>query len=137
MARRVVVTGLGVVSTLGCNVPEFWDRLCAGKSGVSTLKRFDPATFKVKFGGEIHGFQAADHLAMSQKEIKRIDRFVQFGLVAATKAVELSGIDFAQGDPYRHGVLIGSGIGGLSEIEENHAKLFDRGPTRVSPFMIP
>ncbi|MGE0375442.1 MAG: beta-ketoacyl-ACP synthase II [Planctomycetaceae bacterium] len=137
MARRVVVTGLGVVSTLGCNVPEFWDGLCAGKSGIGLLKRFDPATFKVKFGGEIHGFQAADHLSMSEKEIKRIDRFVQFGLVAASKAIEQSGIDLESGDPYRHGVLVGSGIGGLSEIEENHAKLFANGPARVSPFMIP
>jgi 3-oxoacyl-[acyl-carrier-protein] synthase II len=137
MGRRVVVTGLGVVSTLGCNVPEFWDRICAGKSGIGLLKRFDPTTFKVKFGGEIHGFQASDHLSMNEKEIKRIDRFVQFGLVAATKAIEQSGIDFRQGDPYRHGVLIGSGIGGLSEIEENHTKLFSRGPARVSPFMIP
>lgn len=137
MARRVVVTGLGVVSTLGCNVPEFWDRLCAGKSGIGALKRFDPATFKVKFGGEIHGFQASDYLDMSEKEIKRIDRFVQFGLVAAAKAIEQAGVNFSEGDPYRHGVLVGSGIGGLSEIEENHTKLFDRGPARVSPFMIP
>ncbi len=137
MARRVVVTGLGVVTTLGCNVPEFWDGLCAGKSGIGTVKRFDPETFKVKFAGEIQGFQTSDHLAMTEKEVKRIDRFVQFGLVAAHKAIEHAGIDFSQGDPYRHGVLVGSGIGGLGEIEANHAKLFDRGPARVSPFMIP
>jgi 3-oxoacyl-[acyl-carrier-protein] synthase II len=137
MTRRVVVTGLGVVTALGCDVPEFWDRLCAGKSGVGPLKRFDCSEFKVNFGGELNGFNAADHLPMSDKDIKRIDRFVQFAMVAAAKAIQQSGIDLGAGDPYRHGVLVGSGIGGLSEIEENHAKLFDRGPTRVSPFMIP
>ncbi len=137
MARRVVVTGLGVVSTLGCNVPEFWDRLCAGKSGIGPITRFDPKTFKVKFAGEIQGFQPGDHIDMSPKELKRIDRFVHFGLVAAHKAIEQAGIDFQAGDPYRNGVLVGSGIGGLSEIESNHAQLFDKGPSRVSPFMIP
>ena len=137
MGRRVVVTGLGVVSTLGCDVPEFWDRLCAGKSGIGPITRFDPATFKVKFAGEIQGFRPEDHIDMSPKELKRIDRFVHFGLVAAHKAIQQSGIDLQAGDPFRHGVLVGSGIGGLSEIEANHAQLFDKGPSRVSPFMIP
>lgn len=137
MGRRVVVTGLGVVSTLGCDVPEFWDRLCAGKSGIGPITRFDPETFKVKFAGELQGFDPADHLDMKPKELKRIDRFVHFGLVAAHKAIAQSGIDLQAGDPYRKGVFVGSGIGGLSEIEANHAALFDKGPKRVSPFMIP
>ena len=137
MTRRVVVTGLGVVTALGCEIPEFWDRICAGKSGVGPLRRFDVHNFKVRFAGEINGFNAAEHLEISPKELKRMDRFVQFGLVAADKAVSQSGLDLSVGDPYRHGVLIGSGIGGLNEIENQHDVLYNRGPDRVSPFMIP
>ncbi|RPI83033.1 MAG: beta-ketoacyl-[acyl-carrier-protein] synthase II, partial [Planctomycetaceae bacterium] len=135
MTRRVVVTGVGVVTALGCNTSEFWDKLCAGKSGVSHLQRFDTADFKVRFGGEIKDFVPED--CIPPKEIKRLDRFCQFALYGAHKAVRQSGIDFSQGDPYRHGVVTGSGIGGLHEIEEQHCALFDRGPNRVSPFMIP
>jgi 3-oxoacyl-[acyl-carrier-protein] synthase II len=118
-------------------VPEFWDRICAGKSGVGPLRRFDVRNFKVRFGGEINGFNASEHLEISPKELKRMDRFVQFALVAADKAVNQAGIDLSAGDPYRHGVLIGSGIGGLNEIENQHDILYNRGPDRVSPFMIP
>ncbi len=136
MARRVVVTGMSVVTALGSDVPEFWDKLCAGKSGVSRLERFDCSDFKVNFGGEVKDFRPEDHF--DGKEAKRLDRFSQFALAGAQKAVRQSGIDFsAEPDPYRCGVIIGSGIGGLNEIEEQHAKLFDRGPSRVSPFMIP
>ncbi|MGE3314629.1 MAG: beta-ketoacyl-ACP synthase II [Planctomycetaceae bacterium] len=137
MSRRVVVTGGAVVTALGCELAEFWDGLCAGKSGVGPLKRFDTSEFKVNFGGEIRDFAPEDHLTVEGKEIRRLDRFCQFALVAAHKAIEQSGIDFNSGDPYKNGVLIGSGIGGLNEIEEQHAKLFDRGPSRVSPLMIP
>lgn len=136
MARRVVVTGMSVVTALGSEVPEFWDKLCAGKSGIGRLERFDSSDFKVNFGGEVKDFRPEDHF--DGKEAKRLDRFSQFALAAAQKAVRQSGIDFAvEPDPYRCGVIIGSGIGGLNEIEEQHAKLFDRGPSRVSPFMIP
>ena len=136
MARRVVVTGMSVVTALGSDVPEFWDKLCAGKSGVGRLERFDCSDFKVNFGGEVKDFRPEDHF--DGKEAKRLDRFSQFALAAAQKAVHQSGVDFAaEPDPYRCGVIIGSGIGGLNEIEEQHAKLFDRGPSRVSPFMIP
>ena len=137
MARRVVVTGLGVVTALGCEISELWDNLCAGKSGVGPITRFDCSTFKVTFAGEISQFDAGTALGLLDKEVKRLDRFVQFAMVAADKAIRQSGIDFSDGDPYRHGVLVGSGIGGLSEIETQHASLFDRGPSRVSPFMIP
>lgn len=136
MARRVVVTGMSVVTALGSNVPEFWEKLCAGKSGISRLERFDCSDFKVNFGGEVKDFRPEDHF--DGKEAKRLDRFSQFALAGAQKAVKQSGINFAdEPDPYRCGVIIGSGIGGLNEIEEQHAKLFDRGPSRVSPFMIP
>ncbi len=137
MKRRVVVTGAGLVTALGCELAEFWDRICAGKSGVGPLKRFDTTDFKVTFGGEIRDFSPEDHLALDGKEIRRLDRFVQFAMVASHKAIEHSGIDLSQGDSYRHGTLIGSGIGGLHEIEEQHSKLYERGPSRVSPFMIP
>ncbi|MFN7767641.1 MAG: beta-ketoacyl-ACP synthase II [Planctomycetaceae bacterium] len=135
MTRRVVVTGVGVVTALGTNVSEFWDNLCAGKSGVSHLQRFDPTDFKVRFGGEIKDFSAEE--CIPAKEVKRLDRFCQFAMYGAAKAIQQAGIDFDQGDPYRHGVVTGSGIGGLHEIEEQHCALFDRGPNRVSPFMIP
>ncbi len=137
MARRVVVTGLGVVTALGCETADFWDAICAGKSGIGPIRRFDCSTFKVNFGGEIPSFDAAEHLGLLDKEVKRMDRFVQFGMVAADKAIKSSGIDFNVGDPYRYGTLVGSGIGGLNEIEQQHSTLFDRGPSRVSPFMIP
>ncbi|MEE3286235.1 MAG: beta-ketoacyl-ACP synthase II [Planctomycetota bacterium] len=137
MMRRVVVTGLSVVSPLGCELSEFWDRLCTGKSGIVPLTRFDVDNFKVRFGGEIRDFDPADHLDLPPKELRRLDRFTQFAMVGAVKAVIQSGIDLDQGDPYRHGVLIGSGIGGLEEIEQQHSTLYDRGPSRVSPLMIP
>ncbi|VAX39646.1 3-oxoacyl-[acyl-carrier-protein] synthase, KASII, partial [hydrothermal vent metagenome] len=137
MTRRVVVTGGAVVTTLGCELHEFWDSICAGKSGVGPVKRFDTTDFKVRFGGEIDDFDLTDYLEISAKQTKRIDRFVQFALVTADRAITQSGIDFSQGDPFRYGVLVGSGIGGLQEIEMQHNKLFDRGPMRTSPFMIP
>lgn len=137
MSRRVVVTGTGVVTALGCDVPDFWERICAGKSGVSLLERFDCSDYKVRFGGEIKQFRCVDHVDIAPKEVKRMDRFVQFAMGAANCAIKQSGIDFQQGDAYRYGVLIGSGIGGLGEIEVQHDALFDKGPSRVSPFMIP
>ncbi len=137
MARRVAVTGISVVTTLGCEIPEFWDRLCAGKSGIGPVRRFDCSDYKVRFGGELSDFDPAEHIRIDGKDVRRLDRFGQFAVVAADKAIQYSGIDLTQGDPYRYGVLIGSGIGGLHEIEEQHTKLFDRGPSRVSPFMIP
>lgn len=136
MSRRVVVTGMSVITALGSETTEFWERLCAGKSGVGRLERFDCSDFKVNFGGEVKDFRPDDHF--DSKEAKRLDRFSQFALAGAQKAIQQSGIDFKSvADPYRCGVIIGSGIGGLNEIEEQHAKLFDRGPSRVSPFMIP
>ena len=136
MARRVVVTGMSVITALGLELSEFWERLCAGKSGVSRLERFDCSDFKVNFGGEVKGFRPEEHF--DAKEAKRLDRFSQFALAGAQIAIRQSGINFGTvDDPYRCGVIIGSGIGGLNEIEEQHTKLFDRGPSRVSPFMIP
>jgi 3-oxoacyl-[acyl-carrier-protein] synthase II len=135
--RRVVVTGLGVVTPLGCELDDVWDALCRGESGVGTLERFDCRDFKVRFGGEIRQFDATRYLQIDARDLRRADRFSQFAMVAAEKAVGQAGIDFSIGDPYRYGVLVGSGIGGLDEIELQHSVLFDRGPDRISPFMIP
>ncbi len=135
--RRVVVTGLGVVTPLGCDLDDVWEAVCAGRSGVGLIQRFDCRDFKVRFGGEIRNFKAIDHIQFDAKDERRIDRFSQFALIAADKAIRQSGIDFTDGDSYRYGVLVGSGIGGLDEIESQHSMLFDRGPDRISPFMIP
>lgn len=135
--RRVVVTGLGVITPLGGGIGNVWDAVCAGRSGVSLIRRFDCRDFKVRFGGEIHHFDLLNWMDLDSRELRRIDRFTQFALVAAQEAIRQSGISFSQGDPYRYGVLVGSGIGGLDEIEEQHSRLFDRGPERISAFMIP
>ncbi|MEQ9071212.1 MAG: beta-ketoacyl synthase N-terminal-like domain-containing protein, partial [Gimesia chilikensis] len=113
------------------------DKLCAGKSGIGPLERFDCSDYKVRFGGEIKDFNAADYTNLSSKDLKRVDRFVQFGLVGAHIAYRQAQLEGFEGDPYRRGVLIGSGIGGLNEIENQHDKLYNQGPARVSPFMIP
>ncbi len=131
------MTGLGVVTPLGCELDDVWDALCRGQSGVGTIQRFDCRDFKVRFGGEIRQFDAATHMQIDSRDLRRADRFSQFALVAAEKAIRQAGIDFGLGDAYRYGVLVGSGIGGLDEIELQHSVLFDRGPDRISPFMIP
>jgi len=131
------VTGLGVVTPLGCELDDVWDAVCRGESGVGTVERFDCRDFKVRFGGEIRQFDATKYLQIDVRDLRRADRFSQFAMVAAEKAVAQAAIDFSSGDPYRYGVLVGSGIGGLDEIELQHSVLFDRGPDRISPFMIP
>ena len=135
--RRVAVTGTGLVSTLGHDPAEFWERCAAGKSGVARIGRFVPDEFKVHFAGEVKGFDAASMVDVPEKELRRMDRFVQFAVVAADRAIKQCGLDTKAGDQTRRGVLVGSGIGGLHEIEEQHRTLFERGPRRVSPFMIP
>lgn len=136
MARRVVVTGMSVITSLSCELPDFWEKLCCGKSGITRLNRFDTDDFKVDFAGEIRDWDPGAHF--DPREAKRLDRFVQFAVAAAAKAITQSGLDLLNyADPYRAGTIIGSGIGGLNEIEEQHTRLFDRGPSRVSPFMIP
>jgi 3-oxoacyl-[acyl-carrier-protein] synthase II len=135
MKRRVVVTGLGVVTSLGNQVGDLWRRILAGESGVRSLKLVDTAGHKVTFGGEISDWDPSAYI--SHKDTRRIDRFAQFALVAAIEAVRDSGIDFALEDPFRCGVILGSGIGGLNEIEQQHQRLLERGPDKVSPFTIP
>jgi 3-oxoacyl-[acyl-carrier-protein] synthase II len=135
MKRRVVVTGLGVVTSLSCRVDDLWQRINRCESGIRLLTAFDTARYRVKFGGEISDWSTAGYL--SPKESSRVDRFTQFAMVAGTDAVNSSGIDFSQEDPFRCGVILGSGIGGLGEIEAQHARLITKGPERVSAFTIP
>jgi len=135
MKRRVVVTGIGVVSPVGNNVKEFWHALCAGKSGVARIERFDPAPFSSQIAGEVRGFSPEEYL--DKKEARRMDRFTQFAMVAAIEAVKDAGITEIDFDPDRVGVLVGSGIGGLEIFEKQHSTLLERGPERVSPFFIP
>ncbi|HEY2828275.1 MAG TPA: beta-ketoacyl synthase N-terminal-like domain-containing protein, partial [Pirellulales bacterium] len=136
MNRRVVVTGLGIVSSLGHKVEEVWQRILRGESGIHALTLFDTARFKVKFGGEIVDWAPGEDY-ISAKENKRLDRFTQFALVAGVDAVRQSGIEFSKEDAFRCGVIIGSGIGGLHEIEEQLARLLYKGPDRVSAFLVP
>jgi 3-oxoacyl-[acyl-carrier-protein] synthase II len=135
MKRRVVVTGLGAVTSLSCQVEDLWKRVCQGESGVHEVRSFDTARFKVRFGGEIWNWSTEGYL--TPKDSKRIDRFTQFAMVAGIDAVRDSGIDFTKEDPFRCGVILGSGIGGLSEIEEQHSRLLEKGPDKVSAFTIP
>ena len=135
--RRVVVTGTSVVTSLGYDVNEVWNLVCEGKSGVGPVRRFDCSESRVKFGGEVRDFNPCDHMTLESKDVRRMDRFGQFAMVAAHKAIMQAGIDFSLGDPFRYGVLIGSGIGGVNEVETQHARLFERGPERISAFMIP
>ncbi len=146
MKRRVVVTGLGVVTSLSCQVQDLWQRLLRGESGIHPLKIFDTSRFKVTFGGDVYdwapeqwpaAFLARPDGFTEKKEIKRLDRFSQFAMVAGWQAVEDSGIDFSKEDPFRCGVILGSGIGGLNEIEEGCAKILEKGPDRVSAFVVP
>lgn len=135
MKRRVVITGLGAVTSLSCQVEDLWKRILAGESGVRLVKLHDTSQFRVKIGGEITDFDTGDYLP--PKEAKRIDRFSQFAMVAGIDAVRHSGIDFDKEDRFRAGVMLGTGIGGLLEIETQHTKLITKGPDRVSAFTIP
>ncbi len=135
MTRRVVITGLGAVSPLGVGVPVLWQGLLAGRSGVGKIELFDTSAFKVRFGGEVKNF--APEKLMDSKTVRRLDRFAQFALVAATEAVKGSGLDLAREDPFRCGVIVGSGVGGIGEFEEQHERHLGGGPGRISPFVIP
>jgi 3-oxoacyl-[acyl-carrier-protein] synthase II len=133
--RRVVITGLGCVTALADSVDKLFAALCEGQSGVSTIESFDTSQFPVHFGGEIKQFDVTHYL--DRREAKRMDRFTQFAVAGAVQAVGDSGLDFAREDPYRVGVIVGTGIGGIKEIEEQHVRLIQKGPSKVSPFCVP
>lgn len=134
-ARRVVITGLGVVASLGHNVNDFWASLLAGKSGVRRISHFDPSDYASQIGAEVLDWDAGQH--MDPKDARRNDRYTQFGFVASKQAVADSGLDLRNEDGDRVGVMIGSGIGGMHTYESQLRVLDERGPRKVSPFTIP
>jgi 3-oxoacyl-[acyl-carrier-protein] synthase II len=134
--RRVVITGTGVVSPVGKSVSEFWNSLVNGKSGITKITRFDTSQYTSQIAGEVKDFNPPEY-DIDPKKAKRIDLFTQYALAAAKEAVETSGLDMDKEDPFRCGTIIGSGIGGLKVIEQEHSKLISKGPRRVSPFLIP
>jgi 3-oxoacyl-[acyl-carrier-protein] synthase II len=133
--RRVVITGMGVVTSLGDRLDRFWSALCAGRSGVGLLTLFDTTEFKVRFGGQVFDWDPVARFGV--KEARHLDRFAQFALAAAVAAVDDAAIDFSQLPADMCGVIIGSGIGGLSEFEAQHTTMMQKGPSRISPFTIP
>lgn len=135
MHRRVVVTGMGVVSPVGNNVPDFWKNLLAGKSGVDYITHFDASEYATKFAAEVKDFSTEG--VLEPKEARKMDRFTQFAMVAAEEAIKDSGLDLDNIDRDRTGVVVGSGIGGLQSLEDEHAKFIERGPRRISPFFVP
>lgn len=133
--RRVVVTGLGVVSPVGNDIETFWKSLTEGRSGITHYTQFDSTGYDCKIGGEVKDFEPAQYFK-SPKDARRTDRFTQFAMAASRSALKDAGIDLEQVDRDRFGVMIGSGIGGLKSMEDECKRLFDRGPSRVSPFTI-
>ncbi|WP_370212160.1 beta-ketoacyl-ACP synthase II [Alloalcanivorax venustensis] len=133
--RRVVITGLGMLSPLGTDVASTWEGILAGRSGIRRIDHFDTENFSTKFAGLVPDFAMDEYL--SGKEARKMDVFVQYGMVAAIQALRDAGLDMDKENGERIGVAIGSGIGGLTNIEENHQKLMDSGPRKLSPFFVP
>ena len=135
MSNRVVVTGMGCISPLGNTVADLWHGLMAGKSGAAPITHFDTLEYKTKFAAEVKGFDGA--ALFGSREARRMDRFSQFAVASSTQAVENAGLEINDSNRDRIGVVIGSGIGGLGTLYEQTLLLADRGPSRVSPFLIP
>ncbi len=135
MKRRVVVTGLGIVSPVGVGVPQAWDNIVAGRSGIARVTRIDPTPYASQIAGEVKGFDVGQYLPV--KEARKMEPFIHYGLAAAMEAVEDAGLQIDEGISERVGVSIGSGIGGLPGIEAEHQVVMESGPRRISPFFIP
>ena len=133
--RRVVVTGMGAITPIGNDIASFWQAIKNGECGVDTIKSFDPSEFKTQIAGEVKNFDPTEYI--DKKDARKMDQFTQYALVAAMEAVKNSGIDMSKEDPWRVGVISGSGIGGIKTLEEQHTVLEQKGPGRVSPFFIP
>jgi 3-oxoacyl-[acyl-carrier-protein] synthase II len=133
--RRVVVTGLGIISPVGNTIQAAWDTLVAGRSGIARITRFDPTPFASHVAGEVKGFDVEQYL--NAKEARRMDVFIQYGMAAGIQAIRDSGLEVTEANAERIGINIGSGIGGLPLIEETHALLAESGPRKISPFFIP
>ncbi|HXH37200.1 MAG TPA: beta-ketoacyl-ACP synthase II, partial [Thermoanaerobaculia bacterium] len=133
--RRVVITGIGMISPLGVGNEPTWQGLIEGRSGIDRITKFDPSAFACQIAGEVRGFKAEQW--MEKKEVKKSDTFIHYAVAAADMAVQDANLDCASCDGERFGVIVGSGIGGLPLIEEMHTKMMERGPSRISPFFIP
>jgi len=133
--RRVVVTGMGMLSPLGTDVPSSWQGILAGQSGIGLIEHTDLSAFTTRIGGSVKGFNVEDYL--SAKDARKIDLFIQYGLAASFQAVRDAGLEVTDANRERIGVAMGSGIGGLTNIENNCKALFDQGPRRISPFFVP
>lgn len=133
--RRVVITGLGCITALAEDADLLFDALCQGKSGISNIEAFDPSQYAVHFGGEVKNFDIGNYI--SSRDAKRMDRFTQMAMASAVQAVKNSGIDFEKEDKDNVGVIVGTGIGGINEFEEQYIRLLEKGPRKVSPFCIP
>lgn len=133
--RRVVVTGLGMLSPLGLNVEDTWGNLVAGKSGVGPIESFDASEFNTRFSASVKNFDATEY--MSPKDARKFDPFIQYGIAASVQALNDSGVEINESNAERVGVCVGSGIGGLSATENNILKLHNSGPRKVSPFYVP
>lgn len=135
MKRRVVVTGLGMVTPLGTGVQKNWDAVCSGKSGIGIITKFDPTPYKSQIAGEVKDFNSRDFLAKQQ--VRRFDIFVHYAVASARMALEESGLKIDSHNAHRVGCITGSGLGGLSMLEHYHQILIEKGPDRISPFFIP
>lgn len=135
MERRVVVTGLGVISPVGNDLLTFWNSLIEGKSGIDAIRSFDATGFDSRIAGEVKDFDPLKYINI--KEVKRSDKFVHYAVASSIQAVADAGLDFSKEDLFRAGVLIGSGIGSLNTVEQEAKKFLTRGPSRLSPFLIP
>lgn len=133
--RRVVITGLGCVTALSESVDDLFDKLCRSESAISKIESFDTTEFPVKFGGEAKNFEIGKYI--STRDAKRMDRFTQMAMASAVQAVKDSGLDFDQEDRRRMGCIVGTGIGGIKEIEDQHIRILKKGPRKVSPFCVP
>ncbi|MDQ7826468.1 MAG: beta-ketoacyl-ACP synthase II [Candidatus Eremiobacteraeota bacterium] len=135
MEKRVVITGIGLLSCVGNSLPAFWDAIVNGKSGIDIIKSFDVTNFDVRIGGEVRDFSPEEHI--SRKDLRKMDRYLQFAVLAAKYAIDDSKLIIDDGNREDIGVCIGSGIGGMHTLEEQHSILLDKGPDKVSPFFIP
>lgn len=135
MEKRVVITGMGIISPLGIGVEKNWEAICQTKSGIGLITKFDTAEFASKIAGEVKGFNPEDY--MDKKEVKKMDAFIQYALASGKMAIEDSQLKIDESNADRVGVLVGAGIGGLSTIEKYHSILLEKGPKKISPFFIP
>ena len=133
--RRVVITGLGMVSPVGLSVAESWENILAGKSGIAPLTHFDVSAFSTRFGGSVKNFDPTNYI--TPKDVKKMDPFIHYGVAAAKEAVVDSGIEVTEQNAHRIGVAIGAGIGGLTGIEKGHESFMNAGPRKISPFFVP